>query len=379
MANITIRTRANTSAHLLHPRPQDNTSFERWIGADDNFIVYVHVDVLDFIRSEASRAMPNETIGLLAGRVCEDPQTGPYTIIMAAENARDGEFEASPAHVRLRGPGQTYVRRRLEDAHPDREIVGWYHTHPGYPPVFSNVDMQEQRTWTDRNHIGIVYSTSDHNEPFGVYRSSDANRLRPIANKPPPPRPIPLPPAEPVRAYLTPRREPLEVKNEVVLNKTPAALPRRSYLLALSIMALVIVFQLAYIFWLNRHLSYDEGRIHELSASRVVLDEIVERVAIQTSAAPAPKPVESSGSQIDGPELSVPAKSLKPETATQKQEHSQRRRKVAPNQPRPARKPSNAKRNETKEEKAGANKTSVTRQTPPTPAAAAPKPERIPQ
>ena len=27
--------------------------------------------------------MPNETIGLLAGQVCEDPQTGPYTLIVA--------------------------------------------------------------------------------------------------------------------------------------------------------------------------------------------------------------------------------------------------------------------------------------------------------
>ena len=163
------------------------------------------------------------------------------------------------------------MRRRLEVAHPDREIVGWYHTHPNYPSEFSSVDIQEQRIWSDRNHIGIVYSTSDA-EPFGVYRSSEAIRLRPVVKTVPPPPPlVPLLPAPPVTAqvqslptppapaYLTSHQEPLDVKNEV-LTKTPAALPSRVYLVILSLMAIVMVGQTAYLFRVDRRLSFNEGR-----------------------------------------------------------------------------------------------------------------------
>jgi proteasome lid subunit RPN8/RPN11 len=336
MANITIRTRPGTATHLIRPRPQNDGPFERWITDDNRFFVYVHADVLEFIRNEAWRAMPNETIGLLAGQVCEDPQTGPYTMIVAAENARPGEFEASPAHVRLRGPGQAHLRRRLEDAHPDREIVGWYHTHPNYPSEFSSVDIQEQKIWSDRNHIGIVYSTNDQ-EPFGLYRSSESIRLRPVVKTSvPPPPPVPLlpeppvttpvqaPPAPPASAYLTPHQEPLEVKNDI-FTKTPAALPSRIYLVILSLMAIVMVGQTAYLFRVAQRLSFNEGRMHEVTAAREALQKIAERLAAQPSA-PAATPVESAALQSDGPELRLPAKPLKPENATREQDASPPRR-----------------------------------------------------
>jgi proteasome lid subunit RPN8/RPN11 len=340
MANITIRTRPGTATHLLRPRPENDGLFQRWITDDNGFFVYVHSDVLEFIRNEAKRALPDETIGLLAGRVCEDPQTGPYTMIVAAENARPGEFEASPAHVRLRGPGQAHVRRRLEDAHPDREIVGWYHTHPNYPSKFSSVDMHEQRTWSDRNHVGIVYSTNDP-EPFGVYRSPEAIRLRPVVNTPVPlpRRPVPLPPAPPdadlvqspptppAADYLTPHHGPLEVKPDA-LTKTPAALPSRLHLVILSIMAIVIVGQMAYLFRLDRRLSFNEGRMHEVTAAREALQKIAERLAAQPSStlAPAATPVESVALESDGPELRLPAKPLKSQTPRREQDPSRRRR-----------------------------------------------------
>jgi len=340
MANITIRTRPNTATHLLRPRPKNDEAFERWVTDDNRFFVYVHVDVLEFIKNEAWRAMPNETIGLLAGQVCEDPQIGPYTMILAAENARPGELEAGPAHVRLRGPGQAHVRRRLEDAHPDREIVGWYHTHPNYPSEFSNVDIREQRIWSDRNHIGIVYSTSDA-EPFGVYRSPESIRLRPVKIRvppPPPPPTVPLLPAPPVKAevpalpatappapdYLTPHHEPLDVPNDI-LSKTPAALSSRLHLVILSIMAIVMVGQTAYLFRVDRRLSFNEGRMHEVTAAREALQKIAERLGAQPSA-PAATPVESAALESDGPELRLPAKPLKPENAPRVPDASRPRR-----------------------------------------------------
>jgi hypothetical protein len=69
------------------------------------------------------------------------------------------------------------VRRRLEAAHPDREIIGWYHSHPHHEARFSPVDAREQSAWTDPNQVGIVFSATQRDEPFGVYRGPGATRL----------------------------------------------------------------------------------------------------------------------------------------------------------------------------------------------------------
>ena len=417
MSNITIRKRPSTAAHLLRPRPQDDGRFERWVSDDNRFFVYVHVDVLEFIKSEARLAMPNETIGLLAGRVCEDPQTGPYTIIVTAENARPGEFEASPAHVRLRESGQSHVRVRLEDAHPDREIVGWYHTHPGYPSEFSSVDIEEQKTWSDQHHVGIVYSTSDRREPFGVYRSSDAIRLCPLRSNrnrtlPPavesrrsvtvPPQvqlrpaaatlppsvqlqsptrvapPVESPIPAPVPADLTPRQGPLDAQNSV-LTKAPAALSRRIQIVIMIVMAIVIMGQLAYIFRLDRRASFSEGRLQEMSASHTVLARIAEQLATQPSLTPAPATthVGSATRESDGPDLRIPSNPLKPEAAPRQQAASPVRRAANNTQSRARQNANNSRRPEKAAQKPNGDKGNA--KTSPAPATSQPKPERTPQ
>ncbi len=403
MSNITIRKRPGAAAHLFRPRPQDDGPFHRWVDDHNRFFVYVHVDVLEFIRNEARRAMPNETIGLLAGRVCEDPKTGPYTMIVAAENARSQEFEASRAHVRLRGPGQACVRRRLEDAHPDREIVGWYHTHPGYPSHFSSVDIDEQKNWSDRNHIGIVYSTTDAEE-FGVYQSSDAIRLKPVeTNRIPVPRPLQIQTAEPppipvqirptpppvsdpvpvlpapppADELLTPRQEPLGSTNNV-LTSTTAALPIRIYIV-LIVMTIVFLAQMVYLFRLDRRLSFNEGRVNEVSASHSVLEKVAERLVAHPSSTPAPStaPVVSDALETDGTELRLPAKPLKPETASRKKDALQSKRTATDSQPQATPKPNRIRRTQQAAQKPDLNKGDAKPSGSPVSSEA--KPERTPQ
>jgi proteasome lid subunit RPN8/RPN11 len=161
----------------VRPRPAENSALVAFSAEGDGFSVYVHRGVLEFIERESNRAAPDEAIGLLAGRVCYDPVRGPYTLVMAADSARAGEVEASPSHVHISASGNASLRHRLEDTHPDREIIGWYHSHPRYPAQFSHVDITEQSTWNDPNHIGIVFSGTEKHDPFGVYRGPGAARL----------------------------------------------------------------------------------------------------------------------------------------------------------------------------------------------------------
>jgi proteasome lid subunit RPN8/RPN11 len=177
MANFTRRVKTGPPSPLVRPRPADGSNFVAFCADDDSFSAYIHLDVLEFIRRESLRIAPDEAIGLLAGRTCQDPARGPYTLVMVADGARDGEVEASPSHVHISAYGNACVRQRLENSHPDREIVGWYHSHPRYPAQFSHVDIAEQSTWNDSHHIGIVFSGTETSEPFGVYRGPGAIRL----------------------------------------------------------------------------------------------------------------------------------------------------------------------------------------------------------
>jgi proteasome lid subunit RPN8/RPN11 len=154
-------------------RPAGDEKFVVFASAQDGFEAHVLEEVLKIISAEMADAAPNETIGLLAGRVLRDDR-GPYTLVLAAQGARKHEIEATPSHVGISADGHAQVRHRLETTAYGYDIVGWYHSHPRYPARFSPVDITEQSTFRDKNHVGIVVSGIDEHEPFGVYRGPQA-------------------------------------------------------------------------------------------------------------------------------------------------------------------------------------------------------------
>jgi proteasome lid subunit RPN8/RPN11 len=164
-------------------RPKQDETFIVFASENDGFEVLLHQNVQETIRREALEAVPNETIGLLAGRVVRD-ERGPYTLVLAATGARPNEVEATPSHVRISASGHAQVRSRLESFAHGLDIIGWYHSHPRFPARFSPVDITEQSTWRDPNHVGIVISGIDRNEPLGVYRGPKSNLMVPKTNLP---------------------------------------------------------------------------------------------------------------------------------------------------------------------------------------------------
>lgn len=177
MANFRAKGKAATPTPLVRQRPAGNSSFVAFAAKDDGFCAYVHLDVLERIEAHARQGGRDEVIGLLAGRICQDLQRVPYTLVMAAEGAAGDEFTSGPGFVHLSPSGRASVSHRLIDSHPDREIVGWYHSHPHSSSHFSRPDAQEQGGWTDPSHIGIVFSGTQREDAFGVYRGSGAVRL----------------------------------------------------------------------------------------------------------------------------------------------------------------------------------------------------------
>ena len=169
-------------------RPANRKDFLVFVSERDGFEALIHSNVKEAISEKAQRALPNETIGLLAGRVLRD-ERGPYTLVLAAEGARLDEIDATPSHVRISANGHAQVRGRLEKSAYGLDLIGWYHSHPTFPARFSSVDVTEQSTWRDPNHIGMVISGIDRATPFGVYRGPEALLLRPVPASPLPPPP----------------------------------------------------------------------------------------------------------------------------------------------------------------------------------------------
>ncbi|MBI1828233.1 MAG: Mov34/MPN/PAD-1 family protein [Thaumarchaeota archaeon] len=156
------------ASFLWRQRPKHNSNYICFGPASDEFEAYIHKDVLECILLAAKDAMPNETIGLLGGRVCQDGK-GNYTIVQNAECARKEEVEVSPGHVYISSRGNAQLKQRLELIHPTDDVIGWYHSHPTCAARFSPEDTTEQSTWPDPYNIGIVVSGLSKGDLFGVY------------------------------------------------------------------------------------------------------------------------------------------------------------------------------------------------------------------
>ena len=86
----------------------------------------VHAD----LRDAATRAVPFECCGVLAGR--DGRATAVYAVPNAAED-RLTRYEMDPAELWA-------ARRRARDE--GLEVLGFYHSHPRTPPVPSSYDVE---------------------------------------------------------------------------------------------------------------------------------------------------------------------------------------------------------------------------------------------
>ncbi|MGH3922735.1 MAG: Mov34/MPN/PAD-1 family protein [Pseudonocardiaceae bacterium] len=150
-------------------RVTDAASF----GPDDDFMLYVTAEAIGQLRAATVRAEPNEAFGLLLGRTFQDGR-GIYTLVANVMEA--AERDAGPGHVRLSIKQISGLRQRAQRAYPTHDLVGWWHSHDRYPD-YSHTDREEQATWTDPNHVGLL--TMMHGDVFGRAYRGPTSRLLP--------------------------------------------------------------------------------------------------------------------------------------------------------------------------------------------------------
>ncbi len=92
--------------------------------------------VVNEIKEHGRSSMHEEVCGVLVGSLCWDG--APYLLIDARIEGKYASHQSGS--VTFTSDTWDFIHEELAGKHPDRIIVGWYHTHPGFGIFLSNMD-----------------------------------------------------------------------------------------------------------------------------------------------------------------------------------------------------------------------------------------------
>jgi proteasome lid subunit RPN8/RPN11 len=147
--------------------PFDDSNLWGWNPPESPFPVFIHHRANRFVARHASQNQNREIGGLLLGRVCRDPIDDMlYPIISDAIPAR----YATEARGHLTFTRQTWLdfMRQREERHPNKEVLGWYHTHPGLDIFLSEWDLMIHRHFF-RHEWQVALVVDPHQDAGGFF------------------------------------------------------------------------------------------------------------------------------------------------------------------------------------------------------------------
>lgn len=139
--------------------------------------------VINEIKEHGRSSMSMEVCGVLIGNLCWDKE--PYLMI---DGRIEGKYaDHQMASVTFTAETWDYIHSELSSKYPDKIIVGWYHTHPGFGIFLSQMDR-----FIHENFFGLkwqpayVYDPQAETEGFFFWNeaSLDPGRISIIPDKP---------------------------------------------------------------------------------------------------------------------------------------------------------------------------------------------------
>jgi proteasome lid subunit RPN8/RPN11 len=119
--------------------PTDDSNLWRWHPNGVPFPIFVHQRVNVHCARHARENREREVGGVLLGQVCRNDAHKFFLIIT---HALPAEFaEESRGQLTFTHNTWLKIHRTIETQHPDKTIVGWYHTHPGWSIFLSEWDL----------------------------------------------------------------------------------------------------------------------------------------------------------------------------------------------------------------------------------------------
>ena len=95
--------------------------------------------VINAIKIHGRSSMNREVCGVLIGALCWDDAIGAYLLIDARIEGKFANHQAGS--VTFTSETWDHIHSELNAKYPDRKIMGWYHTHPGFGIFLSNMDF----------------------------------------------------------------------------------------------------------------------------------------------------------------------------------------------------------------------------------------------
>lgn len=137
--------------------------------------VEINCRVLRAIRQHARSSMTTEICGVLIGETNAEK-----TIVEASipgEQARQGG-----SHVTFTQDTWTHIYQVKDSRYPEKRIVGWYHSHPGFGVFLSDHDLFIHRNFfSDPSQIAWVFDPHSDEEGCFAWEQGEIKRLTEIA------------------------------------------------------------------------------------------------------------------------------------------------------------------------------------------------------
>ncbi|HLK68042.1 MAG TPA: Mov34/MPN/PAD-1 family protein [Bryobacteraceae bacterium] len=132
-------------------------------------------EVLRRIRQHARSSMSAEICGVLIGDLA-----GENTVVEASipgEDARQGG-----SHVTFTQDTWTHIYQVKDSQYPDKRIVGWYHSHPGFGVFLSEHDTFIHRNFfSNPNQVAWVFDPHSDEEGCFAWHAGEIQRVTEIA------------------------------------------------------------------------------------------------------------------------------------------------------------------------------------------------------
>lgn len=155
-------------------RPDENRQFVvKALGkpGKDELPIFVDLDVHAEMDLHAASDTSVELGGVLLGRACCDERGKPFVVVsdcIAAEH-----YESTKGSFKFTHDTWSAITREREQAAPDLQIVGWYHTHPGWGIFLSGMDLFIcENFFTKPLDIAYVIDPCRHDR--GMFQWTDA-------------------------------------------------------------------------------------------------------------------------------------------------------------------------------------------------------------
>ena len=152
---------ARTPTHLLQDRAP-------------GFQVVLREDVMADVYGHGASTTDVEVCGVLVGDLARD-DAGPYLHVFG--NVRGHAASTHAAQVTFTAETWAHIHGELDRRFPGAQIVGWYHTHPGFGIFLSGMDLFIQQSFFGQPwQIALVHDPLGHDDGVFVWRGGVATR-----------------------------------------------------------------------------------------------------------------------------------------------------------------------------------------------------------